>query len=259
MRTSRRVLLSGLAAAGLVVGSLIAVLPDASAAINLLANPGFESGNLSGWTCDASDSVSSHAHSGSFALAGAAGNDTAQCAQTVTLVANTAYTLSAYVQGAYTFLGVSGGATGQTWTSNTAYAPLSLNFTTGSSTTVTVYVHGWYGQGTYYADDVVLSGPGGGPSPTASSPSKSPSKSPSTSPSPSKSPSKSPSPSTSPSTSPPPPPPPGDFRNPIYFMPLDNNPQNITDAINASGDRDFNLAFVLDSGGCTPAWDGRSE
>jgi hypothetical protein len=39
-------------------------------------------------------------------------------------------------------------------------------------------------------------------------------------------------------------------------MPLENNPQNITDAINASGVRDFNLAFVLDSGGCTPAWGG---
>jgi len=53
-----------------------------------------------------------------------------------------------------------------------------------------------------------------------------------------------------------PPPPNGAFRNPIYFMPLDNNPQNITDAINAGGDKNFNLAFVLDSGGCTPAWDG---
>jgi hypothetical protein len=53
-----------------------------------------------------------------------------------------------------------------------------------------------------------------------------------------------------------PPPPPGTFRNPIYFMPLDNNPQNLTDAINASGDKNFNLAFVLDSGGCTPAWGG---
>jgi hypothetical protein len=39
-------------------------------------------------------------------------------------------------------------------------------------------------------------------------------------------------------------------------MPLENNPQNITDAINASGVRDFNLAFVLDAGGCTPAWGG---
>ena len=250
MRISRRVVWASLAAAGLVVGSFVAALPSASAATNLIANPGFESGNTSGWTCDASAKAGTgHAHSGTWSLIGAAGADTAQCAQTLTLVANTSYTLSAYVQGAYVFLGVSGGVTAQTWTTNTAYAPLSLTFTTGSATSVTVYVHGWYGQGTYYADDFLMGGPGTGPSPTTS-----PSKSPSKSPSPSTSPSKSPSPSPSGSS----PPPSGAFRNPIYFMPLDNNPQNITDAINASGDRNFNLAFVLDSGGCTPAWDGDS-
>jgi hypothetical protein len=41
-------------------------------------------------------------------------------------------------------------------------------------------------------------------------------------------------------------------------MPLDNNPQNITDAMGASGEKNFLLAFVLDSGGCTPAWGGSS-
>src|SRR5438046_2143416 len=91
-----------------------------------------------------------------------------------------------------------------------------------------------------------LSGPTGGPSPT-------PSQSRSPSPTPSRSPSPSPTPSPTGSV---PPPPNGSFRNPIFFMPLDNNPQDITDAINAGGDKNFNLAFVLDSGGCTPAWDG---
>jgi hypothetical protein len=33
-----------------------------------------------------------------------------------------------------------------------------VSFTTGGSTTsVTVFVHGWYAQGTIFADDVVLS------------------------------------------------------------------------------------------------------
>ncbi|MGW4802467.1 fibronectin type III domain-containing protein, partial [Nonomuraea sp. NPDC004297] len=32
-----------------------------------------------------------------------------------------------------------------------------------STTSVTVYVNGWYGQGAYLADDVVLDGPGGAP------------------------------------------------------------------------------------------------
>ena len=39
-------------------------------------------------------------------------------------------------------------------------------------------------------------------------------------------------------------------------MPLDNNPQNISTAMSASGARFCNLAFVLDPGGCAPAWNG---
>jgi hypothetical protein len=50
----------------------------------------------------------------------------------------------------------------------------------------------------------------------------------------------------------------GNFRAPIYFMPLDAQPQNITEAMNASGARFFNLAFVLSGGGCTPAWNGEA-
>jgi hypothetical protein len=240
MRT--RVVLVSVAAAATALAAIVAAMPGAAAATNAITNPGFETGNLAGWTCDASDSVvTGHAHSGTYALSGAAGNDTAQCAQTLTLVPNTAYTLSASVQGSYVFLGVSGGVSAQTWTSTTSYQTLTLNFTTASATSVTVFVHGWYGQGTYLADDVTLNGPtGGNPSPSTS-PTKSPSASPTTSPSP---------------TGSVPPPPNGSFRNPVYFMPLDNNPQNITDAINAGGVKNFNLAFVLDSGGCTPAWDG---
>ena len=249
MRSRGRVVLVAVAAATTALGAILAVMPGASAATNAITNPGFETGNLSGWTCDASDSVvTGHAHSGTFALSGAAGADTAQCAQPLTLVANTAYTLTAAVQGAFVFLGVSGGVSAQTWTTTTSYQTLSLNFTTASATSVTVFVHGWYGQGTYFADDVTLNGPTGGPGP---SPTGSPTRSPS--PTPSRSPSPSPTPTPTGSV---PPPNNGAFRNPVYFMPLDNNPQNITDAINATGDKNFNLAFVLDSGGCTPAWDG---
>ncbi len=249
MHTRGGIVLVAVSAAATALAAVLAVMPRASAATNAITNPGFETGNLSGWSCDPSDSVvTGHAHTGTYVLSGAAGGDTAQCAQTLTLVANTAYTLSAAVQGAYVFLGVSGGVSAQTWTTTTSYQTLSLSFRTASATTVTVFVHGWYGQGTYFADDVTLNGPTGGPSPT-------PTPTPTPSRSPSRLPSASPTPTPTPTGSVPPPPN-GAFRNPIYFMPLDNNPQNITDAINAGGDKNFNLAFVLDSGGCTPAWDG---
>src|SRR2546421_6287235 len=189
MRSRGRIVLVAVASAATAVGVILAVVPGASAATNAITNPGFETGNLSGWTCDASDNVvSGHAHAGTFALQGAACGDTAQCAQTLILVANTAYTLTASVQGAYVFLGVSGGVSAQTWTSTTSYQTLSLNFTTASATSVTVFVHGWYGQGTYFADDVTLNGPTGAPSPTPSqtrAPSPTPSRPPSPSPTPS--------------------------------------------------------------------------
>jgi chitinase len=41
-----------------------------------------------------------------------------------------------------------------------------------------------------------------------------------------------------------------------YVMPLDNTPPDLTQVMAATGQKSFELAFVLDSGGCTPAWDG---
>lgn len=55
-----------------------------------------------------------------------------------------------------------GGASNWT-TSTSAYSQLTVPFTTGASqTSAKIYVHGWYAQGTYYADDISLDGPGGG-------------------------------------------------------------------------------------------------
>ncbi|WP_042372579.1 glycosyl hydrolase family 18 protein [Streptacidiphilus neutrinimicus] len=173
-------------ATALVAGTvaLAASLTGASAAAtNLLTNGDFETGGLTGWSCSALDSVvTSPVHGGTHALAGAASSsDDAQCTQTVAVQPNTAYTLSAYVQGAYVYLGATGtGVNASTWTpSNSGYGQLTTSFTTGASTTsVQVYTHGWYGQGTYYADDVSLTGPagsGGSTSPSASPTSASPS------------------------------------------------------------------------------------
>ncbi|MFF5482453.1 chitinase [Streptomyces sp. NPDC012935] len=166
--------------AGAVTAALaLAFLPagHASAAdVNNAKNAGFESG-LSNWTCSANSgtTVSSPVHGGSTALkATPAGQDNARCSQTVAVKPNSTYTLSAWVQGGYTYLGVTGTGTTDvsTWTPDSAsWKQLSTTFSTGSSTTsVTLYTHGWYGQAAYYADDVSVYGPDGGggtdPSPT---------------------------------------------------------------------------------------------
>jgi len=129
-----------------------------------LANGGFESGALSPWTCDAGTAavVSSPVHSGSHALTLTPTNsDDAQCTQTVTVQPNHTYTLSDWAQGNFAYVGVTvpGGNGAQTFTqSASAYTQLSTSFTTGASTTsVTVFVHGWYGQGAVDVDDVTLS------------------------------------------------------------------------------------------------------
>ncbi|MFF6994719.1 carbohydrate binding domain-containing protein [Streptomyces sp. NPDC008313] len=162
-RRPRRRLLALLGSAALALTGAVA-LPGTAHAANVLSNPGFESGGLSPWSCAGGTGsvVSSPVHSGSRALAGAASSsDIAKCSQNVAVKPNTTYSLSGWVRGSYVYLGVDGGAS--TWaTSPSAYSKLTVSFTTGASqTSATIYTHGWYAQGTYYADDVVLDGPGG--------------------------------------------------------------------------------------------------
>jgi hypothetical protein len=89
-------------------------------------------------------------------------SDTAQCDQTVAVRPNTTYSLGGWVRGANVYLGVNGGTS--TWTTSpSGYSPLTVSFTTGpSQTSATVYVHGWYAQGGYYADDITLKVSGAG-------------------------------------------------------------------------------------------------
>jgi chitinase len=162
-------LIAAAGTAALTLAGVAGALPAAAA--NLLANPGFEAGSLAGWSCSGGlgSVVGSPVHSGAFALAGAAStSDTAECTQTVPVQPNTAYTLSAWVRGAFVYLGVTGGPS--TWTpAVTAYTQLTVPFTTAAGqTSAQVFLHGWYGQGSYTADDVSLDGPagsggGGGP------------------------------------------------------------------------------------------------
>ncbi|MFF9178816.1 chitinase [Streptomyces sp. NPDC014793] len=169
---------SAVTALALAVAGL-ATTPASAADVNNARNAGFESG-LGNWTCTAASgtTVSSPVHSGAAALkATPAGQDNAQCTQSVAVKPNSTYSLSGWVQGGYTYLGVTGTGTTDvsTWTPDTtSWKQLSTTFTTGASTTsVTVYTHGWYGQAAYYADDISVYGPDGGgggdPAPTVPS------------------------------------------------------------------------------------------
>ncbi|MEV6178648.1 glycosyl hydrolase family 18 protein [Streptomyces sp. NPDC052015] len=168
---------------GAVTAALALTLAGAAQAsaadVNNAKNAGFESG-LTNWTCSAASgtTVSSPVHTGAAALkATPAGQDNARCTQTVAVKPNATYTLSAWVRGGYAYLGATGTGTTDvsTWTpDSSSWKQLSTRFTTGSSTTsVTVYTHGWYGQAAYYADDVSVYGPDGGgggdPAPTVPS------------------------------------------------------------------------------------------
>jgi chitinase len=161
-----------------IVAGLLAVAPAAAAPA--ITNPGFEASATAptGWTCTAGTTVvTGQARSGSNALAGTPTSTTAECGQAVAVQAGADYTLTAYVRGAYVFLGVSGAQNGDvsTWTPGTggSYAPLTVRFRAAGSS-VRVWVHGWYGQGTYLADDVSLAGPGTPPTPTTAPPTSQP-------------------------------------------------------------------------------------
>lgn len=163
-------LLAALSAALLAAGGLVATAPAAGAAdADLARNGSFEAG-LDGWSCTGGSGavVSTPVHGGTSALkATPAGSDNAKCSQTVTVKPDSTYTLSAWVQGSYVYLGASGTGTTDvsTWTQSAgAYTKLTTTFRTGAATTsVSIYTHGWYGTPAYYADDLTLVGPGGEP------------------------------------------------------------------------------------------------
>jgi chitinase len=152
----------------LAAGATGVAAPAALAQTNLLSNGNFASGSTAGWTCSSADTVvTSPVYPGSsYALAGTpTDSDDAQCSQVVSVQPSSSYTLAGWVEGDYVYLGDSGTGSSDTndWTpSATTWTQLSTTFTTGSSTTsVTVYIHGWYAQPTFYADNLELTGPAG--------------------------------------------------------------------------------------------------
>ncbi|MFI1651737.1 chitinase [Streptomyces avidinii] len=153
-----------------MAGFLAAGPPAAAADADLVRNGGFEAG-LDGWSCSGGSgaTVTAPVHGGGSALrATPAGQDNARCSQAVTVKPDSTYTLAAWVQGAYVYLGATGTGTTDVsaWTQTPgAWKQLTTTFRTGPSTTsVTVYTHGWYGQPAHVTDDLTLVGPDpGGP------------------------------------------------------------------------------------------------
>ena len=233
---------------GLGLTGLVAFSGGASADTpNLVANPGFETGTLSNWTCDAGTATvtGSPVHSGSHALAATpAGSLDGQCTQTISVQPNSSYSLSSWVQGPYVYLGTSGDGTTDvsTWSNSSSWNQLSTTFKTGASTTsVTIYLHGWYGQSTYYADDVTLTGAAGATTappttapPTTTPPTTAP---PTTAPPTTKPPTSAPPTTTPPTTTPPTTTPPGTSKHWVtgYWQDFDNGAtdQKISD-VNAN-------------------------
>src|SRR5579859_6237477 len=159
---------TALAMSVLTTAALALSAPVASAQSNLLVNGDFSTGTTAGWTCSSADSVVTTPvpPGSSHALAGTpSGSDFAQCSQVVSVQPKSPYTLTGMVEGDYVFIGDSGTGTSDTnnWTpSAPSFTQLSTTFTTGSATTsVTIYVHGWYAQPEFFAGQLILTGPAG--------------------------------------------------------------------------------------------------
>lgn len=136
-------------------------------AANLLTNPGFETGNASGWTGGYGSYavVAGNAHSGSYS---AQVNYGSAIQQTVTgLSSNTTYTCSGWFkvatagQNVYLLAQSYGGTAVAQWASTTTYTWLTLTFKTGPTNTsalITVYQSGGPAEsGAAYCDDLNLS------------------------------------------------------------------------------------------------------
>ena len=147
---------------GLLVLILVFMATPAFAQDNLLANPGFETGTITGWAASYGNYavVTTNVHSGTYAGEVSYGS---AIAQNVTgLTPNTTYTLTGWLEsqtaGQVVYLGVqSFGGTGTSKsTKTTPYTQLTVTFTTGATnTSANIFVYN-SGSDLSYCDDLSL-------------------------------------------------------------------------------------------------------
>ncbi len=118
----------------------IVVQPAGGSCIGTITNPGFETGNTSGWTVVGDVSVITTAYAGSYSLSANGGNSSVE--QVITgLCPNTSYTVACYGKAtsrAGVYLGVKNyGGAEQTvqFTDKKNYVQKSITFTTGATDT----------------------------------------------------------------------------------------------------------------------------
>ncbi|HEX7107231.1 MAG TPA: signal peptidase I [Acidothermaceae bacterium] len=124
-----------------------------------LANGDFETGSISPWTCTAGSDISTNSHGGAYAAAltsyGASNNQLGECDQTIRLLPNHTYTLTAWVNRAN--VGVSGGATGSAGANTGNWRQVSFTFTTDATGSFTVYAQEFNTSRPGYVDDITIS------------------------------------------------------------------------------------------------------
>jgi hypothetical protein len=130
------------------------------AAVNLLANPGFETGDFTGWPTHFTQStiVNSNAHTGDYAarLTTAYGGIEQYISG---LAPNTTYVLKGWAKGTNGEFGVRnyGSYQRQVYVNAADYTQGEITFTTGSTnTTVTVFMYKRAAAGEVYFDDLEL-------------------------------------------------------------------------------------------------------